>query len=68
MTKLELAAILERFVDDPSDSGEDFIGFTEVRAAPELEPYRRRILEVWGDGWNDADEIRNIARELRTDA
>ena len=68
MTKLELAEMLERFVGDPSDSGRNFSAFTEVKAEPELEPYRRRILEAWGDGWTDADEIRNIARELRTDA
>jgi hypothetical protein len=68
MTTLELAEMLEHFVQDPTDSGDDFAAFTEVKAEPELEPYRRRILEAWGDGWNDADEIRNIARELRTDA
>ena len=68
MTKLELAEMLERFADDPSDSGDEFSAFTEVRAKPELEPYRRRVLEAWGDGWTDADELRNIARELKSNA
>jgi len=67
MTKLELATMLERFLDDSSDRGNNFSAFTEVRAEPALEPYRRRILEAWGDGWTDADKVRNIIEELRID-
>ena len=26
-------------------------------SAPELEPYRQRLLAAWGDGWNDIDEV-----------
>jgi hypothetical protein len=67
MTKLELATMLERFLDDSSDGGDDFSAFTEVGAEASLEPYRRRILGAWGDGWTDADEIRSVIRELRID-
>jgi ERCC4-type nuclease len=69
MTKAELAEMLERLVGDaPSSDAWEFDDFTSVKASFELEPYRQRIMEAWGDGWNDAAEIRNIVRELRTDA
>ena len=66
MTKLELAETLERFLG--GDSGQGFSAFSEVKTTPELEPYRRRILEAWGDGWTDADELRNIINELKVAA
>ena len=69
MTRIELAEMLERFVGDAPNCGEwEFDDFTSVRASSELEPYRQRLLEAWGDGWNDIDEVRNIIRDLRTDA
>jgi len=69
VTKLELAVMLERFVGDAPDCAEwEFDDFTSVKASPELEPYRQRLLAAWGDGWNDLDEVRNVIRDLRTDA
>jgi hypothetical protein len=66
MTKLELADMLDRFLS--GDPGQEFSRFTEVRAEGELEAYRSRILEAWGDGWTDAAEIQNIITELRVTA
>ncbi|WP_309661809.1 hypothetical protein [Sphingomonas sp.] len=69
MTKAELAEMLERFVGDAPDCSKwEFDDFTSVKQSPELEPYRQRLLEVWGGGWNDIGEVRNVIRDLRTHA
>ena len=69
MTKLELAAMIERFLGDVPGAGDrEWDNFTTYKAEPELEPYRHRLNEAFGDGWNDRDEIRRIMIELRTDA
>lgn len=57
--------MLERFVGDAPDCGKwEWDAFTSVKASPELEPFRQRLLEQ-GDGWMDVDEIRKIIAELR---
>jgi hypothetical protein len=69
VTKLELAAMLERFLGDtPGIGAREWDNFTTYRAEPELEPYRQRLNEAFGDGWNDSDEIRRIMIELRDNA
>ena len=69
MTKLELAAMIERFLGDaPGIGAWEWDNFTTHKAEPELEPYRHRLNEAFGDGWNDTDELRRIMTELRADA
>ena len=66
MSKLELAGMLERFLGDVPEIGDrEWDNFTTYKAEPELEPYRQRLNEAFGDGWNDSDEIRRIMNELR---
>ena len=68
-SKADLAAMLERFLGDAPGCGDhEWDDFTSVRAAPELEPYRHRLNEAFGDGWHDLEEIRRIMIELRADA
>lgn len=58
--------MLERFVGDASNCGKwEWDDFTSVKASPDLEPFRQRLLEQ-GDGWMDTDEIREIIAELRS--
>jgi len=65
VSKIELAEMLERFIGDAPNCGDrEWDDFTSVKADPELEPYRQRLL-IQGDGLFDADEIRRIATELR---
>jgi hypothetical protein len=62
---LGLAEMLERFVGDAPGRGEwEFDDFTSVKAAPELERFRQRLL-VQGDGLIDAPAIREIIAELK---
>ena len=69
MTKLELAAMIERFLGDAPGIGDrEWDNFTTYKAETELEPYRHRLNEAFGDGWHDFDEIRRIMIELRADA
>ena len=69
MTKLELAAMIERLLGDaPGIGAWEWDNFTTHKAEPELEPYRDRLNEAFGDGWNDTDELRRIMTELRADA
>jgi len=69
MTKLELASMIERFLGDAPGIGDrEWDKFTTYNAEPELESYRHRLNEAFGDGWNDFDEIRRIMIELRADA
>ncbi|HEX8484781.1 MAG TPA: hypothetical protein VF643_05295 [Sphingomonas sp.] len=57
--------MLERFIGDvPGCSDYDWDDFTSVKAPPDLEPYRQRLM-VQGDGLFDTDEIRKIIAELR---
>ncbi|EQB30975.1 hypothetical protein [Sphingobium ummariense] len=58
--------MLERFVDNAPNCGEwEWDNFTSVKASPELEPFRQRLLEQ-GDGWMDLDEIRELIAELKS--
>jgi hypothetical protein len=67
MTRSELAGMLERFIGDAPGCGEwEWDDFTSVRAEPELEPYRQRLLQAWPPG--NETELRRIISELRTDA
>ena len=67
MNKFELAEMLERFVGDKPDCGPwEFDDFTSVKTSTELEPYRRQLLEM--EPPFNADEIRDLIRELRTGA
>ncbi|WP_242128419.1 hypothetical protein [Sphingobium sp. Sx8-8] len=51
MARIELAEMLERFVGDAPHCGKwEWDAFTSVKASPELEPFRQRLLEQ-GDGW-----------------
>ncbi|WP_379553107.1 hypothetical protein [Qipengyuania sp. DGS5-3] len=46
MTRAELASMLRRFVGDEPDCGDwEWDDFVSVRAQPNLEPYRLRLLE-----------------------
>jgi hypothetical protein len=69
VTKLELAEMLARFLGDaPGIGAYEWDNFTTYEAEPELEPYRHRLNQAFGDGWNDNDEIRRIMNELRNNA
>ncbi len=64
-TKADLAAMLDRFVGDAPGCGDyEWEDFTSVKASPELEPYRRRLLRE-NDGLFNTDAIRQIITELR---
>ena len=64
-TKADLAAMLDRFVGDAPGCGDyEWDDFTSVRASPELELYRRRLLRE-NDGLFNTDAIRQIITELR---
>ncbi|MBB3981948.1 hypothetical protein GGR44_001607 [Sphingobium fontiphilum] len=63
---IDLAEMLERFVGDAPNCGKwEWDNFTSVKASPELEPFRQRLLEQ-GDGWMDLDEIRGLIAELKS--
>lgn len=65
MIRLELAEMLERFVGDAPNCGAwEFDDFTSVKAAPELESFRQRLL-LEGDGLIDVQAIREIIVELK---
>jgi hypothetical protein len=63
MTKLELADLLDRFAEDQPDCGP--WNLTILRQ-PQLEPYRRRLLEV--EPPFDVRAIKEMALELRSNA
>lgn len=66
MTRLELADMLDRFVGDAPGCGEwEWDDFTSVRAEPELESFRQRLLQM-DDGKFDVQAIRRMSAELRT--
>ncbi|MFT3965107.1 MAG: hypothetical protein QM690_04410 [Sphingobium sp.] len=61
-----MATMLESFVGDaPGNKKWDWDDFTSVKASPELEPFRQRLLEQ-GDGYMDTHEIREIIAEPRS--
>jgi hypothetical protein len=69
MTKAELADMLERFIGDkPGGEPWDWDDFTSVRASPELEPYRQRLLEEENQPPGNEAAMRQIIAELRTNA
>jgi hypothetical protein len=69
MSKLELAEMLERFIGDkPGGGAWDWDDFTSVRASPELEPYRQRLLEEENQPPGNEAVVRKIIAELRTNA
>ena len=66
MTRIELAEMLERFVGDAPGCGKwEWDDFTSVRAEPELEPYRQRLMGQ-GDGLFDIAAIREIIADLKS--
>ena len=68
-TKADLAALLERFVGDAPGCGDyEWDDFTSVRATPELEPYRQRLLQEENSPPGNEREVRQIIAELRADA
>ena len=68
MTKADLADMLERFIGDaPGCEDWEWDDFTSVRANPELEPYRQRLLaEV--DPPAGIASVRQMIVELRNNA
>ena len=65
MSKVELAEMLERFIGDAPGCGKwEWDDFTSMKAGPELEPFRQRLL-MEGDGLIDVDKIRELIAELR---
>jgi len=68
-SKADLVAMLERFVGDAADCGDyEWDDFTSVRATPELEPYRQRLLLEENAPPGNEREVRQIIAELRADA
>ena len=68
MTRAELADMIERFIGDAPGCGDwEWDDFTSVRAEPELEPFRQRLLAQACPPGDEA-ELRQIISELRTHA
>ena len=69
MTKADLANTLEQFIGDAPGGGEwDWDDFTSVKASPELEPYRQRLLQEENQPPGSERELREIIAELRINA
>jgi hypothetical protein len=61
--------MLERFIGDAPGGGKwDWDDFTSVRAEPELEPYRQRLLREENQPPGNEAELREMIAELRADA
>ena len=68
-SKADLATMLERFIGDAPGCGDyEWDDFTSVRATPELEPYRQRLLQEENSPPGNERELRQIIAELRADA
>ncbi|HEX6785332.1 MAG TPA: hypothetical protein VF098_11870 [Sphingomicrobium sp.] len=70
MTRLELADMLEQFVDDQSGSNPWFFDdFTSTSISADLRPFQTRLREMDPPLDNgETNEIRAMIRELRTGA
>jgi hypothetical protein len=66
VTRIELADMLDRFVGNMPGCGEwEWDDFVSVKATPELEPFRQRLLSAQNENDFDIVTIRQIIGELK---
>ena len=66
MSKQELASMLRRFLGDEPDCGDwDWDDFVSVKAEPQLEPYRLRLLRDVNPNLRDETKSAQVSATLR---